>query len=168
MSRNPNWVKAPNYGVGHLATNADDHVVLMVDDHQEARSELKQVLELSGYKVIDTDNGQDAAWCARQTQPDLLLVDLDVPLLYGLVAARQIIKHAQLGPMPVVIVTHEDVVDPAPIMEVGARRNEYVTRLSDYDQLEHLLDYLLPVLTPPADAPLARSRHLGRGAMTHL
>ena len=163
MSRNPHWVKAPNYAGGHLATNAGDHVVLMVDDHQDARSELKQVLELSGYKVIDTDNGRDAAWCARQTQPDLLLVDLDVPLLYGLVAARQIIKHAQLGPMPVVIVTHDDVVDPAPIMEVGARRNEYVTRLSDYDQLEHLLDYLLPVLTPPADAPPSR-----RGATTHL
>jgi hypothetical protein len=29
---------------------------------------------------------------------------MDVPLLYGLVAARQIIKHAQVGPMPVVIV----------------------------------------------------------------
>jgi hypothetical protein len=30
-------------------------------------------------------------------------------------------------------------------MEVGVRRNEYVTRLGGYEQLEHLLDYLLPV-----------------------
>ena len=36
-------------------------------------------------------------------------------------------------------------MDPYPLMEVGVRRNEYVTRLSDYEQLEHLLDYLLPV-----------------------
>lgn len=48
--------------------------------------------------------------------------------------------------MPVVIVTHEDVVDPAPLVEVGASRSEYVTRLSDYQELQHLLDYLLPVL----------------------
>ena len=168
MSLNPHWVNAPDYGVGHVATNADNHVVLMVNDHHDVRSELKQVLELNGYSVIDTDNGQDAARHARQTHPDLLLVDLDVPLLYGLVAARQIVKHARLETMPVVIVTREGVVDPAPIMEVGARRNEYVTRVSDYEPLEHLLDYLLPVLTPPSAAPFTRLPSLGRGAMTHL
>jgi len=79
-------------------------------------------------------------------------------LRYELVAARQIIKHAQVGAMPVVIVTHEDVVDPAPIMKVGLRRDEYVTRLSDYQGLQHLLDYLLPLLpqmtgTQPASSP---------------
>lgn len=68
-----------------------------------------------------------------------------MPLLYELVAARQIVKSAKLGSLPVVIVTREDTVDPAAMMEVGVRRNEYVTRLSDYQQLEHLLDYLLPV-----------------------
>lgn len=166
MSLNPRWVNAPDYARHQMATKADNHVVLMVDDHQDARSELKQVLELNGYRVIDTDNGQDAARCARQMRPDLLLVDLDVPLLYGLVAARQIIKYAELGPLPMVIVTREDTIDPSPIMEVGARRNEYVTRLSDYEQLEHLLDYLLPVFTLPSGAQLARSPGLARGAMT--
>ncbi len=100
--------------------------------------------------MIGTDNGQEAAQHARQIRPDLLLIDLDVPLLYELVAARQILKQAQLWQLSVVIVTHEDVIDPSSIMEVGARRNEYVTRLSDYDQLQYLLDYLLPV--PPAPA----------------
>jgi DNA-binding response OmpR family regulator len=132
--------------------NGDNHVVLMVLDHLEARPELKQVLHLSGYRVIDTDNGQDAARRARQTQPDILVVDMDVPLLYGLVAARQIIKHTQVGPMPVVIVTHDEAVDPAPMIEVGASRNEYVTRLSDYEELQHLLDYLLPVFAATAKA----------------
>jgi DNA-binding response OmpR family regulator len=138
MSVNPYSVQ------GGERESGGNHVVLMVDDHQEARSDLKQVLELSGYNVIDTDNGQEASWFASQTQPDLLLVDLDVPLLYGLVAARQIVRHAQLGPMPVVILTHEEVLDPASIREIGARGNEYVTRLSDYEELQQLLDYLLP------------------------
>lgn len=123
----------------------DNPVVLMVEDHDNKRSEMKQVLELNGYEVVDTDNGQDAAKRARYVHPDLLLVDLDVPLLYGMVAARQIVKNAGLGLLPVVIVTHEVAVDPAAMMEVGVRRNEYVTRLSDYQQLEHLLEYLLPV-----------------------
>lgn len=148
MSLSLHKAKQPDYAFGYRSlrlSHADNPVVLMVEDDEDTRSEMKHVLELNGYRVIDTDNGQDAAKRARYVYPDLLLVDLDVPLLYEMVAARQIIKQAQLGLVPVVIVTHEDVVDPAAIMEVGVRRNEYVTRLSDYQQLEHLLDYLLPV-----------------------
>lgn len=147
MSLNTHWADS---------SNDVNHVVVTVLDQLDARPELRQVLQLNGCRVIDTDNGMDAARNARQTRPDLLVVDMDVPLLYGLVAARQIIKHARVGPLPVVIVTHEDVVDPAPLMEVGASRNEYVTRLSDYQELQHLLDYLLPVLPPTADAPPTR------------
>jgi CheY-like chemotaxis protein len=117
----------------------------MVEDQEDERADMKQVLELNGYRVIDTDNGQDAAKRARFIPPDLVLIDLDVPLLYELVAARQIVKNAQLGNLPVVIVTREDRIDPGAMMEVGVRRNEFVTRLDDYQQLEHLLDYLLPV-----------------------
>jgi DNA-binding response OmpR family regulator len=125
--------------------NPSRPVVLLVEDQEELRQELSQVLALSGYGMIDTDNGQDAVKRARYAPPDLVLVDLDVPLLYGLVAARQIVKQAALGTLPVVVITREDTVDPYPMMELGVRRNEYVTRLGDYEQLEHLLDFLLPI-----------------------
>jgi CheY-like chemotaxis protein len=148
MFPKPTKAKAPVYDFGaryFRTSQSDNPVVLMVEDQEDERAEMKEVLELNGYRVIDTDNGQDAAKRARFISPDLVLVDLDVPLLYELVAARQIVKSAQLGILPVVIVTREDTVDPAAMMEVGVCRNEFVTRLSDYQQLEHLLDYLLPV-----------------------
>lgn len=126
-------------------SNADSPLVLLVEDNEATCVEMRHALELSGYRVIDTDNGQDAAKRARYTHPDLVVVDLDVPLLYELVAARQIIKQAQIGSVPIVIVTREEEADPYPMMEVGVRQNEYVTRLSDHAQLEHLLDLLLPV-----------------------
>lgn len=152
MSLNPNSVATPQHpGLYRTTRNQGTPVVLVVEDHLDARAELNEVLELNGYNVIKTDNGQDAARHARQILPDLLLVDLDVPLLFGLVAARQILKQSQLWQLPVVIVTHEDVIDSRSIMEVGSRRNEYVTRLADYDQIQDLLDYLLPVL-PAATA----------------
>jgi DNA-binding response OmpR family regulator len=124
---------------------ATQPTVLLVEDQEEVRRDLKRIMVMNGYRLIDTDNGRDAVKSARDTHPDLLMVDLDVPLLYGLVAARQIIKQAQLEPVPVVIVTHDDTVDPYPMMEMGVRRNEYVTRLDDYEQLGNLLDYLLPI-----------------------
>ena len=125
-------------------------LVLLVKDQEDTLFEMKRVLELNGYRVIDTDNGQDAAKRARYAHPDLVLVDLDVPLLYEMVAARQIMKQALLRAVPVVIVNHEEELDPYTMMEVCVRSNEYVTRLSDYEQLEHLLDYLLPVGTKAA------------------
>ena len=134
----------PAFGPGSLRlSHAEDPVVLVVDDQEETRSEMKRVLELHGYKVIDTDSGQDAAKRARYVYPDLLLVNLDVPLLYQMVAARQIVRNAELGNIPVVIVAHEDLVDPVAVVEIGVRRNEYLTRLFNYQQLENLLDYLL-------------------------
>lgn len=142
--------KPPNHLVVPEARACENHIVLMVTDHQDTGAELRQVLKLSGYRVIDTDNGQDAAKRAQYVHPDLLLVDLDVPLLYEIVAARQILKNAQLGIMPVVIVTHDETLDPAPMFEVGVRRNEYITRLPNFLHLEQLLDYLLPVPYPTA------------------
>ena len=137
--------RVPNYafGRGSFRPAGDNPIVLMVEDEVDAGSELTQILELNGYRVIETDNGQDAVKRALYTCPDLLLVDLNVPLLYQMVAARQIIKNARLGTLPVVIAAHEDPIDAATIMELGVRRNEYVTRLSDYQQLECLLEYLL-------------------------
>ena len=164
MSLNTRWADTVRDEAGPVSARDTDPVVLMVLDHLDARPELKQVFHLNGYRVIDTDNGQDAALNARQTPPDLLVVDLDVPLLYGLVAARQIIKHAQVGPMPVVIVTHDEVVDPAPMMEVGVSRDEYITRLSDYQELQPLLDYLLPVVAPGRTS----SGNFGKDRTSHL
>lgn len=142
---------SPNSSVIPLAVARfqDDHVVLVVEDHQDPTSELNEVLAQNGYSVIGSDNGQDAARQAQQVCPDLLVIDFDVPLHFVVLAARQILKRAQLGQLPVVIVTHDDAIDASSIMEVGAQRNEYVTRFSDYDQLQDLLDYLLPVLPQP-------------------
>ena len=148
MSLNSYHASASDYVDDRMSrrrTHPDKPLVLLVKDQEDTLFEMKRVLELSGYRVIDTNNGQDAVKRAQYTHPDLVLVDLDVPLLYGLVAARQILKQALLGTVPVVIVTHEEELDPNSMMAVCPRRNEYVTRLSDYEQLEHLLDYLLPV-----------------------
>ena len=140
------------------SANESKPIVLMVEDYLDAQSELKKILKRKGYSVIDTDNGLDATEQARENHPDLLFVDMDVPLLYELMVARQIVKNAVSGPLPVVIVTHECMVDPMPFIELGANRNEYVTRLSDYAELQPLLDYLLPVLPRTGDAGMMLER----------
>src|SRR6266550_211741 len=153
MSLNPIRAGATGYPFRQTLrrqATVDNSLVLLVKDNDETLCDMKYVLELNGYRVMDTDNGQAAVKQARYAHPDLLLIDLDVPLLYELVAARQIIKNARLGLVPVVIVTHEEQLDPSPMIEVDVGRNEYVTRLSDFEQLEYLLDYLLPAFPEAA------------------
>jgi len=78
MSINSNSTILPN----HLGRYQSNHIVLVVEDHQDPLSDLNKILVQNGYGVIGTDNGQDAARQARQVHPDLLLIDLDVPLLF--------------------------------------------------------------------------------------
>src|SRR5258708_25412790 len=104
MSQYSPSFQAPNYAFGRgllRQAHTENPVVLMVEDHPDPRSDLTQMLELNGYRVIETDNGVDAVKRALYLHPDLLLVDLNVPLLYEMVAARQIVKNASLGSVPV-------------------------------------------------------------------
>ena len=71
MSLKPHWSEMANDLIGPVSANGGNHVVLIVEDYWDARPELKHVLKQKGYRVIDTDNGRDAAREARQTHPDL-------------------------------------------------------------------------------------------------
>ena len=78
--------------------------VLLVEDDDEGRAQLRWRLQASGYRVIDADNGRDAVAGALAISPDLLLVDLNVPLPYEVTAARRIVEQARLGALPVILV----------------------------------------------------------------
>ena len=63
--------------------------VLVVDDHQMLREALVGMLELSGFEVVGAvADGADATSLATELTPDLVLMDLSMPLLNGLDATR--------------------------------------------------------------------------------
>ena len=67
--------------------------VLLVDDHQMIRQGLKTLLEREGLDVVgEASDGRDAIRLARQLHPDVAVVDLVMPLLNGIDAAREITK----------------------------------------------------------------------------
>src|SRR5256886_4983576 len=66
---------------------------ILVDDHLMMRQGLKALLEREGLDVIgEASDGRDAIRLARQLQPDIAVVDLVMPLLNGVDAAREIAK----------------------------------------------------------------------------
>jgi DNA-binding NarL/FixJ family response regulator len=68
--------------------------VLIVDDHEALRAGVRSVLESRGIEVCgEAANGQEALAKAVQFQPDLIILDITMPVLDGFTAAREITKR---------------------------------------------------------------------------
>ena len=79
--------------------------IMVVEDYDDTRLLLKQALEGLGYSVLEATNGQEAVDLAGREHPDLILMDLDLPILDGIAATQQIRQRADLEKVPIVAVT---------------------------------------------------------------
>jgi two-component system cell cycle response regulator DivK len=117
--------------------------VMVVEDFEDNRFMMRRLLEMSGYRVLEAVNGEEAVELARRERPGLILMDLSLPQLDGLAATRRIRQHPELRNVPIVAVSAHDTADfHADALAAGC--NDYVTKPIDFDQLEALLSRLLP------------------------
>jgi two-component system, cell cycle response regulator DivK len=117
--------------------------VMVVEDFEDNRFMMRRLLEMSGYRVLEAINGEEAVELAHRERPQLILMDLSLPQLDGLAATRRIRQHADLRDVPIVAVSAHDTADfHADALAAGC--NDYVTKPIDFDQLEALLSRLLP------------------------
>ena len=125
---------------GHEALSP---LVMVVEDFEDNRFMMRRLLEMSGYRVVEAMNGEEAVEVARRERPGLILMDLSLPLLDGLAATRRIRQQPELQEVPIVAVSAHDTADfHADALAAGC--NDYVTKPIDFDQLESLLHRLLP------------------------
>lgn len=123
-------------------TKQDILTIMVVEDFEDNRFMMRRLLEMSGYRVVEAEDGEAAVECAGREQPDLILMDLSLPLLDGLAATRRIRQNKELRNVPVVAVSAHDTADfHAEALAAGC--NEYVTKPIDFDQLEEVLNRLL-------------------------
>jgi Response regulators consisting of a CheY-like receiver domain and a winged-helix DNA-binding domain len=119
---------------------------MVVEDFEDNRFMMRRLLEMSGYHVLEAINGEEAVKTAERERPDLILMDLSLPLLDGLAATRKIREVEALRDVPIVAVSAHDTADfHADALAAGC--NDYVTKPIDFDQLESLLARLLPEQT---------------------
>ena len=81
------------------------HTIMVVEDYDDTRLLLKQALEGLGYSVVEASNGQEAIDLASREHPDLILMDLDLPILDGIAATQHIRQQSELEKVPIVAVT---------------------------------------------------------------
>jgi CheY-like chemotaxis protein len=117
--------------------------VMVVEDFEDNRFMMRRLLEMSGYRVLEAVNGEEAVELAKRERPGLILMDLSLPQLDGLAATRRIRQYPELRDVPIVAVSAHDTADfHADALAAGC--NDYVTKPIDFDQLEALLNRLLP------------------------
>src|SRR5690349_13060066 len=83
--------------------------VLVVDDSDDNRSLLKRMLQMQDYRVVEAADGRTAVVHAREECPDLILMDLNLPLMDGLEATKLIRECKELcRDVPIIAITAHD------------------------------------------------------------
>ncbi len=88
-----------------------------------ARFMIKQSLETKGYRVVEAANGWDAVGLAHQARPDLILMDLHLPVFDGIDATCLLRELDEFRDVPIIAMTTHDSADSrADALEVRERR----------------------------------------------
>ncbi len=82
--------------------------ILVVDDSQTELHVLKSLLEKNGYSVQTAEDGAQGIEAAKEHQPDLILMDVVMPVLNGFQATRQLHRDPATSDIPVIMVTTKD------------------------------------------------------------
>ena len=79
--------------------------ILVVDDQEDLRGVLRDLLNGSGYTVIEAADGEAGVAKAKSDNPDLILMDIQMPVIDGYEATRRIKGDPALNPIPIVAVS---------------------------------------------------------------
>src|SRR5207248_1036743 len=79
--------------------------ILMVEDQEDNRRILRDLLTSAGYEIIQAENGEEALAAAARQRPDLILMDIQLPLLDGYEATRRTKSNPGLRAIPIIVVT---------------------------------------------------------------
>lgn len=120
--------------------------ILIVEDNEMNRDMLSRRLTRRGYEVLIAIDGQHGLDVARERTPDLVLMDMSLPVLDGWEATRRMKGDERLRHIPVIALTaHAMANDHDKAMEAGC--NDYDTKPIELTRLLGKIEALL--LTPP-------------------
>ena len=117
-------------------------MILLADDHESITESIETALSAAAYRVIIARDGAEAINQADQHQPDLILMDIQMPRLDGLEAIRRIRSQPTQAATPIIALTALAMAgDRERCLAAGA--NEYLTKPVSLQQLIRLIATLL-------------------------
>jgi two-component system response regulator MprA len=112
--------------------NAPNQHVLIAEDDRAVREALVRALELEGYCVTATTNGAECLDAVRTSEPDILLLDVSMPMVDGLTVCR--VVRSEENRLPILMLTaRTETSDRVAGLDVGA--DDYLPKPYDLDEL---------------------------------
>ena len=122
--------------------NKSTRLILVVDDNESIRGLLNAFLSDSGYNVIEARDGLEAIKVATSECPDLIIMDLSMPVLDGFSAVSVLREVPEVREVPVIACTALDTTTHrVQAMDLGF--NEFLTKPIDFNRLDSLLEQFL-------------------------
>jgi len=79
--------------------------IFMIEDTEDNRQIVRDLMESVGYDLIEAGDGAEGVAMAAEHKPDLILMDIQLPVMDGYEASRQIKARPELGHIPIIAVT---------------------------------------------------------------
>jgi CheY-like chemotaxis protein len=119
--------------------------LLLAEDDEFSRDMLVRRLERQGFEMISAADGREALIAARQHHPDLIIMDLDMPIVDGRSAMRALKSDPHTFKIPIIVLTaHADPADVAEAVAHGCAGYETKPIV-----LRRLVERIQGVLGPP-------------------
>lgn len=97
-----------------------NQLILIVEDNDKNRKLLRDVLQFKGYRTLEAETGESAVALALAHQPDLILMDYQLPDINGIEAFRRIRSAASTAAVPIIAITASAMPEDArKMMDAG-------------------------------------------------
>jgi two-component system cell cycle response regulator DivK len=117
-------------------------IILIVEDYNDTREIIRVWVEMWGFLAVEAVNGLEAIECVKEARPDLVLMDIGLPLMDGLVATHHIRELSEGKNIPIIAITaYGDGFDEQ-AFQAGC--NKVIGKPFEADFLRQIIsDYLL-------------------------
>ena len=116
--------------------------ILLVEDNEPSRDALTRRLQRRGYEVVTAVDGQQAVSLGRDARPDLILMDLGLPVIDGWEATRQLKGDDSTRHIPIIVLSAHAMTNDRELA-LAAGGNEFDTKPVRFPQLLQKIETLL-------------------------
>ncbi len=131
-----------------MLPTSDAPLILLAEDHLSNVMTIQSYLEAKGYRLIVAENGQEAIALAKAEKPDLILMDIQMPVLDGLSAIRQLRQDPDFQTIPIIALTALAMAgDQEKCLQAGA--DDYLSKPVRLRELVECIQKLLKDIPQP-------------------
>jgi len=115
--------------------------ILLVDDNLPSRELMRELLEASGHLIMEAVNGREALDLIRQDRPDLVFLDLQMPVLDGFSVIRELRNDVRFHSLAVVAVTASAMLGDRE-RAIAAGFDSYIAKPINLSEVENQVELL--------------------------